>query len=450
MSEHELEKLLGGFAADTLTPEERQKLFTAALQDQQLFNALADEQALKELLTDPAVRGRLLETLNRSTSPSGISDSLSWLDWLRRPATFTYAGGLTVAALAIVLGTKVYQESLRQISPSATEDVRPVDSAPTASQPAQAPLKDTEPKEKTRVAPTAPASTPPSPEQRLSSSAKNDLRLRSPDQADAKKQAPVTAPGKSAEDAAASAGKQEANAPPPAAAPEPAMMQEYAPATGAGAASARALFYAEVSPRPEIGMLAQERETRESSAKPAPEATRPERKTEPFALKGKAADVSVALRPLGLRYSFIVQEADGRDREVDALTVKQNLGQAYMIVEANQDAYLQIWKQVGAAMPQLLFPQKDTGQISLRIAAGQRQRVPLPTEREPIIIRLSRVPFGPVSRQEAIMLGRIPSTQIHETITTRTPTGRQEQATYIVNQDASSTAQIAVEVQFDR
>lgn len=47
MSEHDLEKLLGGFAADTLTAEERELLYTAALNDQRLFNALADEQALK-------------------------------------------------------------------------------------------------------------------------------------------------------------------------------------------------------------------------------------------------------------------------------------------------------------------------------------------------------------------------------------------------------------------
>ena len=43
MAEHDLEKLLGGFAADTLTPEEKQRLYQAALQDQQLFDALADE-----------------------------------------------------------------------------------------------------------------------------------------------------------------------------------------------------------------------------------------------------------------------------------------------------------------------------------------------------------------------------------------------------------------------
>ncbi len=65
MSEHDLEKLLGGFAADTLTPEEKQTLYTAVLQDQQLFNALADEQALKELLADPDVRRRLLALLEQ-------------------------------------------------------------------------------------------------------------------------------------------------------------------------------------------------------------------------------------------------------------------------------------------------------------------------------------------------------------------------------------------------
>jgi hypothetical protein len=113
MSEHELEKLLGGFAADTLTPEERRQLFTAAMQDQQLFNALADEQALKELLTDPAVRRRLLLSLN-NTTPAPAGGSASWLDWFRRPANLALAGGLATAVFAVVLGTKIYQDSLRQ------------------------------------------------------------------------------------------------------------------------------------------------------------------------------------------------------------------------------------------------------------------------------------------------------------------------------------------------
>ena len=122
MSEHDLEKLLGGFAADTLTAEEKQTLYTAALQDQQLFNALADEQALKELLSDQDVRRRLLTSLQQE-SASGAGGSLSWLDWFRRPAGLAFAGGLAAAALALVLGIRIYQDSLRPAAQSvATEE----------------------------------------------------------------------------------------------------------------------------------------------------------------------------------------------------------------------------------------------------------------------------------------------------------------------------------------
>ncbi len=129
MSEHDLEKLLGGFAANTLTPEEKQTLYTAALQDQQLFNALADEQVLKELLANPDVRRRLLTSLEQM-SASGAGDSLSWLDWFRRPAGLAFAGGLSAAALAVVLGVRMYQDSLRYAAQSiATEEVKPADAS---------------------------------------------------------------------------------------------------------------------------------------------------------------------------------------------------------------------------------------------------------------------------------------------------------------------------------
>lgn len=459
MPEHELEKLLGGFAPDTLTQEERQKLFTAALQDQQLFNALADEQALKELLADPAVRRRLLQALSQNR-PSGIHTFLSWLDRLRRPATLAYAGGLTVAVFAVVLGTKIYQESLRQATQPATEDVKSVSPslpAPPASEPAQAPLTDTKFEEQGKVAPAVPEkkeglkdksarrekATAVKPQEQGHPGSRDDLRLRS-EQEETRERGPAKALGKSAEDAMASKSKQEADVPPRAAAPEPSVMQEMAPATGSQSASARSLFYAEVTPSSNIGSMAQEQDTRKSSSAPEPEGIRAERKPERFALTGKVADISGQVRPLGLRYSFVVQEENGRDREVDAITAKQNSGQGYLLLEANQDAYLQIWK-AGAETPQLLFPQKESGQISLRIAGGRRQRVPLPAESGNIIIRLSRMPFGPVSRQEAVMLGRLSPSQIQETTK-----GPQEQATYVVNQDLSITAQIAVEVHVDR
>src|SRR5215831_16840536 len=230
MPEHELEKLLGGFAADTLTPEERQKLFTAALQDQQLFNALADEQALKELLADPAVRRRLLQALNQTSSAGAAR---SWLKWLRRPATLGYAGGLAAAVLAVVLGTKVYQESLRQATQSATEEAKPVSPslpAPPASEPAQAPLTDTKLEEKEKVAPSVPEKpagnksrkrekSAVSQERQFSGSAERDREPRS-EQDQVQKEAPVKTLEKAGGEGTASGSKLKGNSPSQAAAPE--------------------------------------------------------------------------------------------------------------------------------------------------------------------------------------------------------------------------------------
>lgn len=133
MSEHDLEKLLGGFAADTLTAEEKQQLYSAALHDQDLFNALADEQTLKELLSDPVVRCRLLQSL-QTTSSTTAGSSPSWLEWFRRPAGLAWAGGFAAAIFAVVLGTRIYQDSVKEAGRSvATEEATPA--APTASAP---------------------------------------------------------------------------------------------------------------------------------------------------------------------------------------------------------------------------------------------------------------------------------------------------------------------------
>src|SRR5262245_7176077 len=157
MSEHDLEKLLGGFAADTLTPEEKQALYTAALQDQHLFNALADEQALREMLRHPDVRLRLLGSF-KQTRPSDSGSSLSWVEWFRRPAGLALSGGLSVAALAVVLSVRIYQDGLRQAAQSvATEEAPPEPLSPPpppASQPTAPHAVGPQAKAKERVAPT--------------------------------------------------------------------------------------------------------------------------------------------------------------------------------------------------------------------------------------------------------------------------------------------------------
>ena len=63
MKPGDLEKLLGGYATGSLTPDELAQLHRAALNDQRLFDLLADEQGLKELLSDAATREELLRAI---------------------------------------------------------------------------------------------------------------------------------------------------------------------------------------------------------------------------------------------------------------------------------------------------------------------------------------------------------------------------------------------------
>jgi len=478
MSEHDLEKLLGGFAADTLTPEEKQTLYTAALRDQQLFDALADEQALKELLSDPDVRRRLLTSLEQK-SASGAGGSLSWLDWFRRPAGLAFAGGLAAAALAVVLGVRIYQDSLRQATQSvATEDAKPASPPaliPPASQPATPQAIEPQAKANENVAPAIdlpkkdilidkPAkrersAAPPSKKERASDVARDSLKQRTEqDEIRRQAEAPVAALSKSAEEVTSSADqKLAASSAPPATAPEPKHIQ--APAGGRIAAtvtpalSARALFFYGGEPgRADTRSMAKEQEqAMKPFAESAARANRPERPLEGLSQLGKAAGTATQFRPLGLRYSFVVRGTDGQEREVDAATAK-SIQPVFLTVEANQNAYLQVWKAVGSSTPQLLWPEKEAGQISLKITAGQRQHIPLPVESEPVTLtaRLSRVPSGPITRQEAAMFDRLSPNQLQESISASNETGSQERATYVVNQDLSTIAQIAVDITLGR
>jgi hypothetical protein len=474
MSDHDLEKLLGGFAADTLTPEEKQALYSAALQDQQLFNTLADEQALKELLGDPDARRRLLASLEQK-SASGAGGSLSWLDWFRRPSSLAFAGGLAAAALAVVLGIRIYQDSLKQAAQSVTiEESRPAaPSAPAPSTPQPVPPQVAEPqaKAKEHIAPAIdlakkdalvdkPAkrerSAPPtSKEERASDVASQGLRQRS-EQEKVRRQSetPVEALSRTAEEGA-DEKLAKTSAPPAASAPAPVQAPANAPFAGAltPALSARTLFYAGDATRQDTGMIAPEKErAMKPLAESAPQANRLERKLNQFAQAGKAAGTAAQLKPLGLRYGFVVRGTDGQDREVDAATASKSTDPVHLTVETNQDAYLQVWKTVGSSTPQLLLPEKDTGQISQKIAAGQRRNIALSKGSEPatLTVLLSRVPFGPITRQEAAMFDRISPYQLQESITAGGTTASQEQATYVVNQDPASIAQISVEIPLSR
>lgn len=162
MNPADIRKLLGGYAADTLTAEERQALFEAALTDQDLFNELAREQALKELLEDPGARRQLLSALEEKPA---FAERLR--AWMGRSMAWVAAGSLAVAALLVVVVVR------RAEAPLAPEPVITAKLEAPALPAAPPPLAQTAAdREKGAVAPTAiPAATPTSakeapPEQR--------------------------------------------------------------------------------------------------------------------------------------------------------------------------------------------------------------------------------------------------------------------------------------------
>ncbi len=420
MSEHELEKLLGGFASDTLTPEEKQTLYTAALHDQELFNALADEEALKELLSDPDVRRRLLATLEQSRAPNS-GGSLSWLDWFRRPAGLAVAGGLTAAALAVVLGVRIYQDSLNQTAQSVSaEDAKPL-STPTPISPAPQPATPH------AVAPEANGGEPIAPTIDVRGKGSFNEKPAMPEQS-------AAAPSKDEQtsDVAQVNLKKRTG--------QENIHRETD--TPVAALSARALFYGGEPGRTDMRSTAKEQEqTMKPLAESPPPASRLEQKSE-----------GLMPKPLGLRYSVVIRGADGREREVDAMTASKGTEPTFLTIEANQDAYLQVWKTGASSTPQLQWPEKETGQVSLKLTAGQRLRLTLPMERETVTFtaRLSRIPFGPIAGLDTAIFNRPSPGHIYESVAAHGQPHPHEQATYVVDQDPSAAAQITVDITVNR
>ena len=440
MAEHELEKLLGGFSADTLTAEERQQLYAAALQDQQLFNALADEQALKELLADPAVRRKLLQAL---AQPHRARDWRSWLDRFTTPPGLAWVGGVAVGVLAVILGLNVYQQSLHQPSETAAlQEGRPPDATTAfqATPPIQAPPKDTEAKQSKAAPPAesaakdaltktlntreqAAASRPP---EGTRSGVEHAEKREPPRQKQSQKlNAPITPLDESTEESASSADHRAAPS-----APASGLDVQIMAQSDEGAAarpSARALFYGQI-PAPEVGVRAQGKEAESAQ------------KTDRFALARKAPERPSVVKALAFRYSFVIRESDGQEREVNVATAAADTGPVTLKFESNQEAYVQVWRRAGDSLPELLLPAKETGRISLKTAAGQRQQMTVPAASDRLIVRLSRVPFGPITRQEAVMAGRGSAGQVEER-----PSITAEQATYVANPDPS-IVELALEI----
>ena len=164
MSNDQVRKLLGGYATNSLTEAERKALFEAALEDQELFDALGHEQALKELLADPASRNQIQLAL--AGQPVASTRRVAW--WSRGWAWGSLAGAMAAAVLIFAVvhsqQTRTYQAAVverRAASPAQLEAPAAQSAPPIAKQPASKPSPRVRPTE--IRAKEAPAPPPPPP-----------------------------------------------------------------------------------------------------------------------------------------------------------------------------------------------------------------------------------------------------------------------------------------------
>lgn len=140
MSRDDIQKLLGGYATGTLTPGEQEALFAAALEDQDLFDALAREQSLRDLLRDPAARAQVLAAIEEKPRAP-------WLAWWR-----PVAAGIGMAAV-VVLAVVVIRNSTPRPKPVEIAVVAEPPAMKEANAPATTPvIAPPEPQAKKKVA----------------------------------------------------------------------------------------------------------------------------------------------------------------------------------------------------------------------------------------------------------------------------------------------------------
>lgn len=463
MGEHELEKLLGGFAADTLTAGEKLQLYKVALTDQQLFNALADEQALKELLTDPVVRRRLLQAL-QATREERTGGSRSWLDWFRRPSGLAWAGGLAGAVLAVVLGTRVYQESLRQESQLTTKEET---AGPTASQPVPVPSQlpppptnepqaTSEPKSPSSLPPMTEALTgktsdrvPPShtaPVERRAHQSRHDAPAS---QAEAD-----TVPNKtesvtnllhtSTDESSPSAHQPTVSAAAPSQPASPSLQDQSEVDSAVSSQeraslSARSLFYG-AGPQNQKKSMAQDTRRREKAMSESDQPpNRSEFASQPFAMaKSKPAS---PVQPVGIRYSLTLREQSEQTHD----GAMDSAAPLALTIESNQDGVLQLWKQASPAQPQLLFPISAPEQLRSKLTPHTPLTISVPSTPGRLTIRFSRTDRIPSATFDSRLLDEFTRGQLRESVMTGDTSGFPPPIHYIINQDPS-LAEIVVHI----
>ncbi len=120
----DVRRLLGGYATGNLSEAEAQELLQAAMHDQELFDALADEQALRDLLDAPGVKQELIAVLRPSRWERFKS-------WMATPMGWGAAGvAVATAALTLVIAPQAMRNASEPAVAIRIEQDRQVVAAP--------------------------------------------------------------------------------------------------------------------------------------------------------------------------------------------------------------------------------------------------------------------------------------------------------------------------------
>lgn len=144
MTPDDARKLLGGYATGSLSDAERTALFEAALEDQELFDELAGEQVLKEVLDEPGARQRLLVALENGPQRAA---------WWMRPWPWAAA----IVTLAVVLGIMIFT---RTPPPEPPQQIAQVMKSPEPVNAPAAPPAAEPPPVRQKVSPAPPPEPP--------------------------------------------------------------------------------------------------------------------------------------------------------------------------------------------------------------------------------------------------------------------------------------------------
>lgn len=144
MSRDEIRRLLGGYTTGNLTESERSALLAAALDDQELFDALARAQPLADLLADPGARARLLAALAEPQRRS----------WLRLWPALAASAALAAIVLAVLWVPRAGRhEAPKPVQVAEARKETPPSPAPPAAAPAPPPRPEPKPRPKARPKP---------------------------------------------------------------------------------------------------------------------------------------------------------------------------------------------------------------------------------------------------------------------------------------------------------